>query len=70
MEGHAVLAGGRVREAVGNRPYMTPKDVPDPTPASSEELAAVLDSRRPDVIAVVGVLALLILLWLMYVKPF
>lgn len=61
---------GRVREAVGIRSYMTPKDAPDPTPASPEELAALLDSRRADVIGLVGILGLLILLWLMYFKPF
>ncbi|MDQ2965594.1 MAG: hypothetical protein M3R57_07075 [Chloroflexota bacterium] len=61
---------GRVREAVGVRSYFSPKDAPDPTPASPEELAALLDSRRPDVIGLVGIVALLILLWLMYFKPF
>jgi hypothetical protein len=61
---------GRVREAVGIRSYMTPKEAPDPVPASPEELAALLDSRRPDVIGLVGIVALLILLWLMMFKPF
>lgn len=70
MYGLASRYYGRIREAVGIRSYMTPKDAPDPTPASPEELAALLDSRRPDVIAIVGVVALLILLWLMYFKPF
>ncbi len=61
---------GRVREAVGIRSYFTPKDAPDPTPASPEQLAALLDTRRPDVIGLVGFVGLLILLWLMYFKPF
>jgi hypothetical protein len=61
---------GRVREAVGMRSYQTPKDAPDPTPVSAEELAALVDSRRPDVIGLVGVIGLLILLWLMMFKPF
>ena len=51
---------GRVREAVGLRGYQTPKDAPDPTPVSADELAALLDSRRPDVIGLVGVVGLLI----------
>jgi len=61
---------GRVREAVGLRGYETPKDAPDPTPVSAEELAALVDSRRPDVIGLVGIIGLLILLWLMMFKPF
>jgi hypothetical protein len=59
-----------VREAVGIRSYLTPKGAPDPTPAALQELAALLDSRRPDVIGLVGILGLLIILWLMYFKPF
>ena len=61
---------GRVREAVGLRSYQTPKDAPDPTPASPEELAALLDTRRADVIGIIGIVGLLVLLWLMYFKPF
>ena len=61
---------GRVREAVGLRGYETPKNAPDPTPVSAEELALLVDSRRPDVIGVVGVIGLLVLLWLMMFKPF
>jgi hypothetical protein len=60
----------RAREAVAVRSYLTSKDAPDPGLASPEELAALLDSRRPDVIALVGIVALLILLWLMYFMPF
>jgi hypothetical protein len=61
---------GRVREAVGLRGYETPKTAPDPTPVSAEELAVLVDSRRPDVIGVIGVVGLLVLLWLMMFKPF
>jgi glucan phosphoethanolaminetransferase (alkaline phosphatase superfamily) len=60
----------QVREAVGIRSMRTPKDAPDPTPVSPEELAALLDTRRPDVIGLVGVIGLLVLLWLMFFKPF
>jgi hypothetical protein len=61
---------GRVREAVGMRSYQTPRDAPDPTPVSEAELFALVDSRRPDVIGLVGVIGLLVLLWLMMFKPF
>ena len=59
-----------VREAVGIRAPQTPKDAPDPVAVSADELAAIVDSRRPDLIGVVGVVGLLTLLWLMMFKPF
>src|SRR6476619_4476345 len=34
----------RVREAVGLRSMRTPKDAPDPTPVSPEELAVLVDT--------------------------
>jgi hypothetical protein len=52
------------------RSYQTPRDAPDPTPVSEAELFALVDSRRPDVIGLVGVIGLLVLLWLMMFKPF
>jgi len=61
---------GQLREAVGIRAYQTPKDAPDPTPVSPEALAALLDTRRADVIGLVGIVGLLVLLWLMMFKPF
>ena len=70
MYGLASRYYARVREAVGVRSYTTPKGAPDPTLASPAELAALLDSRQPDIIGLVGILALLILLWLMSFKPF
>ena len=38
-------------------------------PVTPEALAAYLDSRRPDMIGAVGGLGLLVLVWLMVVKP-
>jgi cytochrome c biogenesis protein CcdA len=60
----------KVREAVGMRSMRTPKDAPDPTPVSPEALAVLVDTRRADYIGLVGVIGLLILLWLMFFKPF
>jgi hypothetical protein len=60
----------KVREAVGIRSMRTPKDAPDPSPVSPEALAALVDTRRADYIGLVGVIGLLILLWLMFFKPF
>lgn len=70
MYGLASRYYSRVREAVGMRSYQTPKDAPDPTPVSAEELAILVDTLRPDVIGLVGVIGLLIILWLMMFKPF
>ena len=70
MYGLASRYYGRVREAVGLRGYQTPKDAPDPTPVSPEDLAALVDTRRADVIGLIGVIGLLVLLWLMMFKPF
>ena len=60
----------KVRHAVGIKGYTDKKDAPMPVPASPEELAALLASPRPFVLAAVGGGGLLILLWLMYFKPF
>lgn len=59
----------KVRHAVGIKGYMDKKDAPVPEP-SPEELAALLQSPRPFVLAAVGGGSLLVLLWLMYFKPF
>ena len=60
----------QVREAVGIRSMRTPKDAPDPTPVSAEELAVLVDTRRADYIGLVGFIGLLLLVWLMMFKPF
>ena len=41
----------------------------DKPPATPEALAAYLDSRRPEMIAGVGALGLIVLIWLMVMKP-
>ena len=56
----------RVRMAVGQAPFGRG---PAPEPVSAAELAALLDSRRPEVITVVGTIGLAALLWLMIFKP-
>lgn len=58
----------RVRMAVGQR-GRSRADVPL-EPAAPPELAAVLDSRRPEVIAAIGGAGLALILWLMLFKPF
>lgn len=61
---------GRIRLAVGQRTRDLKADQPDPTPASPEELALLLDSRRPEALLLVGGGGFLVILWLMMFKPF
>jgi hypothetical protein len=60
----------RLRAAVGQRTRgMKPED-PAPVAVGSAELAALLDSRRPEALAVVGGVGFLVILWLMMFRPF
>jgi hypothetical protein len=70
MYGLASRYYGGVRVAVGLPASNAPKGTPPPPPANPQELAALLDSRQPDLIAGVGVIGLLLIIWLMVVKPF
>lgn len=56
----------QVREAVGARLGDAPVAAPTVTP---EELSALLDTRRPEVLLGVGGVGLVVLLWLMVLKP-
>lgn len=59
-----------VRRAVGIKPYSDPKDAPPPVPLSGPELEAVLTSSRPFALAAVGGIGLVVIIWLMVMKPF
>lgn len=59
---------GQVRIAAG-LPSSVVKE-PGGGAASSEALAALLDNRRPEILATIGGLGFLVILWLMVVKPF
>jgi hypothetical protein len=60
---------GSLRLAVGLEAYGAPKGV-QPGAASAEELGRLLDTRRPEAIAAVGIIGLVVILWLMVLKPF
>jgi hypothetical protein len=60
----------KVREAAGLQTYQQKKKGIEPRPPSLEELAAILDSSRALLILAVGVVGLLLILWLMVLKPF
>ena len=60
----------RLRAALGQRTPGLPKDAPDPAPALDAEILAIAASTSAGVLSAVGFGGLLIILWLMVVKPF
>ena len=60
----------QVREALGLRGSMAKKDAPAPEPKSDDELAAAQAALRPELVAVLGVGAIVVITWLMEAKPF
>jgi hypothetical protein len=61
---------GKVRQALGIASPSEQKKGIMPEPASDEALEALLTSSRPTIGAVVGIGGLLVITWLMVVKPF
>jgi MFS family permease len=59
-----------LRAAIGIRSQYGPKDAPDPVPQSDAEVAAMAARSPRAVLSAVGVGGLLIILWLMVLKPF
>ena len=55
-----------VRRALGQR---GPRDKAQPVPVPAADLVALLDSRRPEALAAIGVLGLVAITWLMVFKP-
>jgi hypothetical protein len=59
--------------AVGSRYYVNLRKMllgsEGKPPISEQDLAAYLDSRVPDVLAAIGALGLLVLIWLMVMQP-
>ena len=60
----------KVRRAVGLKAYNDPKDAPPAEPLSGPELEALLASNRPFALAAVGGIGLIVIIWLMVMKPF
>jgi len=58
-----------VRRAVGQKAYGDPKDAPPPAPLPADELARLLASSRPFLLAALGGGALIVLLALMVLRP-
>jgi hypothetical protein len=60
----------QIRIALGIRPGNLKAADPDPVPISDEELATLLDSRRPELLLLLGGGGFLVILWLMMFRPF
>jgi len=56
-----------VRRALGQQRPGSSGPAPEPLP--TEQLLALLDTRRPDTIAAIGAIGLILIVWLMVVKP-
>ncbi len=56
-----------VRRALGQQRPGSSGPAPEPLP--TEQLLALLDTRRPDTIAAIGAIGLVLIVWLMVVKP-
>lgn len=59
-----------VRRAVGLKAYNDPKDAPPSEPLPPAELEKLLTSNRPFELAAIGGIGLVVIIWLMVVKPF
>jgi len=59
-----------IRKAVGKRVRTDRRDDPPRSPGTDAELAAAQAALRPSLVAGIGLLALLLISWLMVVKPF
>jgi hypothetical protein len=59
-----------LRTAIGQRPRNAKPGDPDPVPATDAELAAIQDSRRPELLLWLGAGGFVVILWLMMFRPF
>ena len=59
-----------IRAALGQRPRNAKPGDPDPVPATDAELAALRDTRRPELLLLIGAGGFVVILWLMMFKPF
>jgi len=60
----------RLRIAVGQRAVGYPKDAPDPTALPDAEVVAIAATSPVAVLSFVGIGGLVVILWLMVLKPF
>lgn len=60
----------QLRAALGMPSRMDKKGAPPPAPASDAEVRAAQARLQPELLAVVGIVAIAVLVWLMEAKPF
>jgi uncharacterized membrane protein len=60
----------RLRSALGQRVAGMPKDAPLPAPAPDREIQAIAAAAPANALNAIGIVGLLVILWLMVVKPF
>jgi hypothetical protein len=60
----------RLRIALGQRVMGTPKDGPEPVAAPDAEIVAIASAAPAMTLNAVGGIGLVVILWLMVVKPF
>ncbi len=60
----------RLRSSLGQRAMGTPKDAPGPVPLGDAEILAIAAQAPTVVLSLIGISGLLIILWLMVLKPF
>ncbi len=59
-----------IRGAIGMRTRNLKPTDPDPVPATDEALAVLLRARNPELLLAIGGGGFLVILWLMFFKPF
>jgi len=60
----------QIRSAVGLASMNDKKGEPPPAQIGPDELVALLDTWRPEALAAIGFIGLVLILWLMVLKPF
>ncbi len=60
----------KIRTAVGLQPYRRTDQVTLGEVKNEQEIAALVDTNRPVILWVIGLVGILIILWLMMFKPF
>lgn len=70
MRPFAAKPMNEVRKALGMRVQGDKKDAPPREPGPDGELAAARAKLRPEIVATIGVVGIVLLVWMMEVKPF
>jgi len=61
---------GTIRAALGQRTRVVKLTDPDPVPLPMDQVAVLMDTKRPELLALIGGGGFLVILYLMMFKPF